>query len=87
MRIGFDFLHRISWDPYNKAEDLIPYAKNYKQEHGYYPDRVCSDRIYINTKNRNFFTRSNILLSGKRLGRPPKDPEVNASHKRLFCAD
>jgi IS5 family transposase len=87
VRNRFAFLHRISWDPYNKAEDLIPYAKKYKQEHGYYPDRVCSVRIYINTKNRNFFARSNILLSGKRLGRPSKDPEVNAAHKRLFFTD
>jgi hypothetical protein len=87
VRNGFAFLHRISWDPYNQAEDLIPQAKKYKQEHGCYPERICADRIYINTKNRNFCTRNNIRLSGKRLGRPPKDPEVNASHKQLLSAD
>ena len=31
VRNGFAFLHRISWDPYNEAEDLIPQAKKYKQ--------------------------------------------------------
>jgi hypothetical protein len=87
VRNGFAFLHRISWDPYNEAEDLIPQAKKYKQEHGCYPERICADRIYINTKNRNFCTRNNIRLSGKRLGRPPKDPEVNAAHKQLLSAD
>jgi IS5 family transposase len=87
VRNGFAFLHKISWDPYNEAEDLIPQAKKYKQEYGCYPERICADRIYINTKNRNFCTRSNIRLSGKRLGMPPKDPEVNAAHKQLLSAD
>ena len=87
VRNGFAFLHRISWDPYNESEDLIPQAKKYKQEHDCYPERICADRIYINTKNRNFCTRNNIRLSGKRLGRPPKDPAVNASHKQQLSAD
>jgi hypothetical protein len=32
VRNGFAFLHRISWDPYNEGEDLIPQAKKYKHE-------------------------------------------------------
>jgi hypothetical protein len=87
VRNGFAFLHRISWDPYNEAEDLIPQAKKYKQELGCYPERICADRIYINTKNRNFCTRNSIRLSGKRLGRPLKDPEINAAHKQQLSAD
>jgi transposase, IS5 family len=87
VRNGFAFLHRISWDPYNESEDLISQAKKYKREYGCYPERICADRIYINTKNRNFCTRNNIRLSGKRLGRPPKDPEVNAVHKQQLSAD
>jgi hypothetical protein len=79
-------LHRISWDPYNESEDLIPQAKKYKQEYGCYPKRICADRIYINTKNRNFCTRNNIRLSGKRLGRPPKNPEINEAHKQQLSA-
>jgi IS5 family transposase len=87
VRNGFAFLHRISWDPYNESEDLIPQAKNYKQEHGCYPERICADRVYINTMNRNFCRKNMIRLSGKRLGRPPKDPEVNAAHKQQLSAD
>ena len=87
VRNGFAFLHRISWDPYNEAEDLIPQAKKYKQENGCYPERICADRIYINTRNRNFCTRNQIRLSGKRLGRPPKDAEINAAHKQQLSAD
>jgi transposase, IS5 family len=87
VRNGFAFLHRISWDPYNESEDLIPQAKKYKQEHGCYPERICADRIYITTKNRNFCTRNNIRLSGKRLGRPPKNLEVNAAYKQQLSVD
>jgi hypothetical protein len=87
VRNGFAFLHRISWNPYNESEDLIAQAKKYKQEHGCYPERICADRIYLNTKNRNFCTRNNIRLSGKRLGRPPKDPEITAAHKQQLSAD
>lgn len=58
VRNGFAFLHRISWDPYNEAEDLITKAKKDKQEYGCYPERICADRIYINTKNRNFCTKT-----------------------------
>jgi hypothetical protein len=84
---GFAFLHRISWDPYNEADDLIAQAKKYKQENCCYPERICADRIYLNTKNRNFCTRNNIRLSGKRLGRPPKDPVITAAHKQQLSAD
>ena len=86
VRNGFAFLHRISWNPYNEAKDLIAQAKKYKQEYGCYPERICADRIYINTKNRNFCTRNNIRLSGKRLGRPPKDPAISAAHKQLLIS-
>jgi transposase, IS5 family len=87
LRNGFAFLHRISWDPYNEAEDLIPQAKKFKQEYGCYPERICADRIYINAKNRSFCIRNNIRLSGKRLGWPPKDPEINAAHNQQLSAD
>jgi len=87
VRNGFAFLHRISWDPYNESEDMIAQAKKYKQEHGCYPERICADHIYINTKNTNFYTRNNIRLSGKRLGRPQIDPEINAAHKQQLSTD
>lgn len=84
---GFPFLHRISWDPYNEGGDLIAQAEKYKSDNGCYPERICADRIYINTKNRRFCTRVGIRLSGKRLGRPPKDQKRNAEHKQQLLAD
>lgn len=87
VRNGFTFLHRTSWDPYNESKDLIAQAKNYKQEYGCYPERICADRIYINTQSRNFCTRNNIRLSARRLGRPPKDLAINAAQKQQLSAD
>jgi IS5 family transposase len=87
VRNGFSFLHRISWDPNNESEDLISQATKYKQEYGCYPERICVDRIYLNTKNPSFCTRNGIRLPGKRLGRPPKDSEINAANKRHLSAD
>jgi len=84
---GFPFLHRISWNAYNEGSDLISQAEKYKQDNGCYPERICADRIYINSKNRHYCTRNGIRLSGKRLGRPPKDPEVNAAQKQQLSAD
>jgi len=84
---GFPFLHRISWDAYNEGDDLIAQAEKYKQDNGCYPERICADRIYINSKNRHYCTRNGIRLSGKRLGRPPKDPEINAAQKQQLSAD
>jgi hypothetical protein len=84
---GFPFLHRISWDAYNEGDDLIVQAEKYKQDYDCYPERICADRIYINAKNRHFCTRAGIRLSGKRLGRPPKDPEVNAAHRQQLLDD
>ena len=84
---GFPFLHRISWDAYNEGDDLIAQAEKYMQDNGCYPERICADRIYINTKNRHYCTRHGIRLSGKRLGRPPKDPQIQAAQKQQLSAD
>jgi IS5 family transposase len=68
------------------VEGLITQAKKYKQEYGRYPERICADRIYINIKNRSFCSTNKNRLSGKRLGGPPKDPEIRASHNRQLSA-
>ena len=84
---GFPFLHRISWDAYNEGGDLIAQAEKYKEDNGCYPERICADRIYINRENRHFCMRNGIRLSGKPLGRPPKNPELNAARKQQLNAD
>jgi transposase, IS5 family len=60
---------------------------NHEQDYGCYPERICANCIYINTKNRNFCIRNDIGLSCKRLGRPQKNPEISAAHKQQLSAD
>ena len=84
---GFPFLHRISWDAYNEGEDLIAQAEKYKLDTGSYPERICADRIYITAVNRHYCTRNGIRLSGKPLGRPPKDAGITAARKAQLRAD
>jgi len=38
-------------------------------------------------QDRNFCSRNNIRLSGKRLGRPSKNPVINEIHKQQLSAD
>jgi len=51
---GFVDVDRISWDNYNEANDLIERAKQYKEERGYYPARICADAIYMTIENKKF---------------------------------
>ncbi len=84
---GYPFLHRISWDAYNEGEDLMAQAEKDKKDNGCYPERICADRIYINRENRHFCLRRGIRLSGKPLGRPPKNPELNAARRQQLSAE
>ena len=84
---GFVGVDRISWDNYNEANDLIARAKQYKEERGCYPARICADSIYMTSENKKFCAANNIRLSG----RPRKkqvDAEVQtAEQQELFKSD
>jgi hypothetical protein len=56
---------RISLDNYNEANDLVERAKQYKEERGYYPARICADAIYMTTENKMFCAANGIRLSGR----------------------
>jgi hypothetical protein len=84
---GFAFLDRLSWDPYNEGDDLKAQVRAYRRRHGCYPKVVCADQIYRTQSNRAFCKRHHIRLSGPRLGRPRKDPELLAEEKRIALED
>ncbi len=70
---GFTCLDRISFDSYNESEDLKGQIEAYKKRYGKYPDRILGDQIYRTRKNRQLCKNMGISLSGKPLGRPPKN--------------
>jgi hypothetical protein len=84
---GFVDVDRISWDNYNEANDLVERAKQYKEERGYYPARICADAIYMTVKNKKFCAANGIRLSG----RPRKmqaEPEAQSEEQQeLFKSD
>ena len=85
--IGFTFLDRLSFDPYNEGKDLKAQARAYRRRHGHYPKVICADQIYQTRANRAFCLRHGIRLSGPRLGHPKSDPELLAEEKRQFLGD
>lgn len=76
---GFCRLDHISWDAYNECTDLIMQVEAYKDLHGYYPEVVLVDRIYLTQKNRKWLKSKGIRHAGKPLGRPKP---LNAYFKR-----
>jgi len=63
----------LSWDAYNESTDLKKQVETYKKIHGYYPELVLADKIYLTRENRAFMKDKNIRFTGKPLGRPPKE--------------
>jgi transposase, IS5 family len=84
---GFNFLDRLSYDPYNEGEDLKAQARAFRRRHGHYPKVICADQIYRTRSNRAFCQRHGIRLSGPRLGRPQSDPQLLAEEKNQFVDD
>jgi len=67
---GFCRLDHISWDAYNECGDLIEQVKAYKTLHGYFPEVVLVDRIYLTRANRKWLKSKGIRHIGQPLGRP-----------------
>jgi hypothetical protein len=81
LRDGFSRIDTLSWEAYNESTDLQKQCENYNSLHGYYPELVQADRIYLTLENRNWLKARNIRIIGKPLGRPHKE-ELTAYQKR-----
>ena len=84
---GWSSIEKMSWSAYNEGCDLITETQRYCDREGYYPESVHVDKIYRNRANLQWCKGHGIRLSGVPLGRPPKDPEVNAERKRQTRKD
>jgi IS5 family transposase len=79
---GFAQIDTLSWDPYNKAKDLMPQVENYKALHGYYPDLVQVDKIYANRENRAWLKERDIRITSQSLGRNSKEQKEESYYKK-----
>ncbi len=77
---GWPCLDRLSFDSYNKGEDLRPQVLAYRRRYGCYPEVICADQIYRTRSNRAFCQRH----SGPRLGWPKSDRELILAEKKQF---
>lgn len=84
---GWSSIEKMSWSAYNEGCDLITETQRYYTREGYYPESVHVDKIYRNRANLQWCKGHGIRISGVPLGRPPKDPEVNAERKRQTRKD
>jgi len=78
------YIDRLSWEPYNECEDLIPQLEKYRERFGYYPESVHADKIYRNRANLQYCASHDIRLSGPKLGRPFKNTEANGAKLRAL---
>ena len=76
-RGGYVAIDKLSWDAYNESGDLKGQIENYRARFGHYPESVHADTIYRNRSNRILCKDLGIRLTGKPLGRPPKQTEEN----------
>ena len=72
---GFARITNFSFDSFNEAGHLVKAVENYRQNTGYYPERVLADQIYRTKDNLKFCKDHGIRLSGPCQGRKPKDEE------------
>lgn len=84
---GFVDLDRVSWDNYNESADLIPRVETYRAERGYYPERVCADKLYITVENKCYCEQRDIRLSGRGRSHKTRTPVMTSEQKELFKSD
>lgn len=69
---GYTFIDQMQWENYNESTFLKDQIEQYQKRFKCLPKYVLADRIYLTRANRAFMKALGIMITGKRLGRPPK---------------
>ena len=72
LQQGYARIDQMDFEAFNEGVYLKEQVENYKQLHGYYPELVQTDDIYMTRENRKYLKDNNIRHTGKPLGRKPK---------------
>jgi IS5 family transposase len=78
---GYASVERLDWNAFNETSTLQESVERYREERGYYPERILADKIYRTRENLSFCSKHGIRMNGPKLGRPPKDKKAY----RLQC--
>lgn len=79
---GYARIERLRWDAYNESTTLQETVDRYKEQTGFYPQRILADKIYRTRDNLQYCDKHHIHMSGPKLGRPPKDKALYAQQCR-----
>ena len=79
---GYTRIENLSWDAYNESTTLQKTVDRYKEQTGFYPQRILADKIYRTRNNLQYCDKHHIHISGPKLGRPPKDKALYAQQCR-----
>jgi IS5 family transposase len=72
---GYTFVDKLSWDNFHEGVGLKESIENHRRRFGTYPKYAIGDKVYRNHDNIKYCKERGIILSGPRLGRPPKEPD------------
>lgn len=84
---GYVRFEKESFDPYNENTVLQEQIESYHSHYGVYPESVHVDQIYLTRNNRDFCKLNGIRISGRPLGRRPKDQAKRQISDDLYKAD
>lgn len=84
---GDALIEELSWDNFNEGTTLQTSVETYRRHYGFYPEAVLADTLYRNRKNLNYCKLHHIRLSGPRLGRKPKDKQVQKTERQTDRRD
>ncbi len=70
---GYTYIDKICFDNFNEGTLLLTCLENYRERFGMLPKVVLADTIYRNRDNLRYCKEAGIRLSGKALGKPPKN--------------
>lgn len=79
---GYTRIEHLCWDAYNESTMLQETVDRYKEQTGFYPQRILADKIYRTRDNLQYCEKHHIHMSGPKLGRPPKDKALYAQQCR-----
>jgi len=74
---GYARIDQFSFEAFNESVYLKDQVEAYKRLHGYYPELVQTDNIYMTRENRKYLKEKSIRHTGKALGRRPKKEHIN----------
>lgn len=80
---GFGFVNKLSWEAFNEGTLLREQLFHYFRLTGHLPEYVLIDQIYQTRNNRNLLKSLGIKITGKPLGRPPKNKVPDAHNRKL----